>query len=544
MATTSNPSDVELDAADDRHGLIVPGPRPSEAGEEHFGERPTRRDLVVIAGLVVLLAFLWGRARGVWFWVDEGMAVGIASHPLSEIPTLLRQDGSPPLYYMLLHVWMSLFGSSEPSTHILSLIPALAAVPTALWAGWSLLGRRTGWALAALMALNPFIAYYANETRMYSLLVLLAMVSTAAFAHAFIFGRRRYLALFVVSLTALVYTHNWGLFYAAGAGLALVAHVLWTADDRRRVLIDGVVGFGAVGLLYAPWVPTLLYQVAHTGAPFSLRPTLERVRDDVVGVLGTPEAVVALGLGAGGALATLLRRPWSRSAMVVLAAAAIPTVAVAMGWLTSRDNSVWQARYLAVIVAPLLLVLAAGVARGGRAAVAAVVVYAAFAGPIAVKRLPTEKSDVKVAADEFGPRLRPGDVVVADFGRVPVLSYYLPAGLRFAEPTGPVADDRVSDQRNGTSRLRQTDPKVALAPLLDSLAEGGHALVVCPPKSWLAADDTEFVKLIFARCHETMDTLRADPRFRLDGHREPEFGLSTKHAPVVADLFTKVSPAR
>lgn len=61
---------------------------------------------------------------------------------------------------------MSLFGNSEAATHSLSLLFALAAVPTALWAGWSLFGRRTGWVCAALSALNPFLAAYANETRM------------------------------------------------------------------------------------------------------------------------------------------------------------------------------------------------------------------------------------------------------------------------------------------------------------------------------------------------------------------------------------------
>ena len=40
--------------------------------------------------------------------MDEGIAVGISSHSLSAIPGILRYDGSPPLYYLLLHVWMSM----------------------------------------------------------------------------------------------------------------------------------------------------------------------------------------------------------------------------------------------------------------------------------------------------------------------------------------------------------------------------------------------------------------------------------------------------
>ena len=53
---------------------------------------------------------------GVWFrfmttsklWLDEALSVNIAAHPLGTIPSLLRHDGAPPLYYYLLHFWINL----------------------------------------------------------------------------------------------------------------------------------------------------------------------------------------------------------------------------------------------------------------------------------------------------------------------------------------------------------------------------------------------------------------------------------------------------
>ena len=44
-------------------------------------------------------------------------------------------DGSPPLYYMLLHVWMSWFGNGEAATHWLSMLFAALTVPVGYWAG-------------------------------------------------------------------------------------------------------------------------------------------------------------------------------------------------------------------------------------------------------------------------------------------------------------------------------------------------------------------------------------------------------------------------
>ena len=55
--------------------------------------------------------------------------MGIASHGLTDIPSVLRLDGSPPLYYMLLHVWISVFGNGEGETHGMSVGFALARDP-------------------------------------------------------------------------------------------------------------------------------------------------------------------------------------------------------------------------------------------------------------------------------------------------------------------------------------------------------------------------------------------------------------------------------
>ena len=499
-------------------------------------------DLAALAGLVVLLAFLWGRAREVLFWTDEGISVGISSHAFGSIPDLLRQDGSPPLYYLLLNVWMSLFGSSEAATHILSLGFALATVPAALWAGWSLFGRRAGWICASLMALNPFLSYYANETRMYTLVVLLGLLATATFVHAFVFRRRRYLPAFTASLTLLIYTHNWGLLFGIAAGASVLLCAL-LAESRLAVIRDAAPAFGGAVVAYLPWLPYLLDQMAHVGAAFAPRPTPVVARDDVLLLFGLREASVVLGLGAAMGLAALLRWPWSRAACTIVAVALVPGVVLAAGWLLSRQESVWQARYLAVVVAPLALVIAVGLARGGQVAVACLAVYALFMVPIGVKQGPTLKSGVKLVADRFGPKLQQGDLVVTDFGGVPLLSYYLPPGLRYAEALGEVADERRSNQRDGTARQRAADPTKTLPPLVESLRIGGRVLVVCPPLENLPIGPTEFVMLRILRCDEALGVLLEMPGLRLVDKLKIGPPPTTFYGTVETHLFTKLPPS-
>src|SRR4051794_39793271 len=206
---------------------------------------------------------------GSGYWIDEGISVGIASHGLADIPRALGQDGSPPLYYLLLHAWMALAGESEAATRALSLLFAVLAVPVSFWAGSAVFDRRAG-ALAAVGAAGcPFLTYYGQETRMYALVVLLSLLASASFVLAFVRGRRAHLLALGGWMTLLLYTHNWALFLAAGMAVAWL--VLWRGGRVRAR--DGLLVAGAVLALYAPWVPTLLSQASDTAAPWAERPS-------------------------------------------------------------------------------------------------------------------------------------------------------------------------------------------------------------------------------------------------------------------------------
>jgi len=453
-----------------------------------FDRRPlpgllAHRPNLDIAGLLLLLAvvgFLWGRAASMSLWLDEGISIGVASHPLRTIPDVLLQDGAPPLYYLLLNVWTSVLGVSNTSVHALSLLFALGTLPAAFWAGWILFGRRTGWMCALVVAINPFVAYFATETRMYSLAVLLGLLSTTCFLKTFVFSRRRYLPWFVICQALLLYTHNWGLLLAAGAAVALLPLWLLT-DDRRRLVIDAVWGFGGLGLLYAPWVASITYQISQHLQPWGRKGDLVWVRDDVARMLGGPNAFVVLGLGAGVGLAALLQGRWrSREAMAIAVLAIVPAVGLAAGWTAS----VWAYRYLAVFVGPLVLLAAIGLARSGRAGLAALGVAAFITAPIAVRGPAYQKSNAEAVSKELSPKLARGDLVILpDIQMVPLLAHYLPDGLRYATTSGLVPDEDVVDWRNTMERLINDEPAVTLPPLIDAVPPGGHVVVMCPPQT-------------------------------------------------------------
>ena len=87
--------------------------------------------VAAVTGLVGLSLLLRATELHAGFWIDEGISVGIAHHHWTSIPHLLRQDGSPPAYYMLLGLWIRVFGDGEAATHALSLVFSLASIPVA-----------------------------------------------------------------------------------------------------------------------------------------------------------------------------------------------------------------------------------------------------------------------------------------------------------------------------------------------------------------------------------------------------------------------------
>ena len=195
----------------------------------------------VIAGALILLMGASLALRigtlDAGYWIDEGIAVGIASHDLADIPRVLGQDGNPPLYYLLLHGWMQVFGTTEAATRALSLVFALLAIPVSFWAGAALFDRRAGALAAAGAAGSPFLTYYAQETRMYSLVVLLSILASASFVLAFVRGDRRQLPLLGAVAGLLLYTHTWGLFLTAAMAVAWL--MLWREGEVAGATAPG-----------------------------------------------------------------------------------------------------------------------------------------------------------------------------------------------------------------------------------------------------------------------------------------------------------------
>jgi mannosyltransferase len=505
----------------------------------------TRARLVTplgLAALMLLSVVLRTTELGVGFWIDEGLSVGIADRPLGDIPDALRLDGSPPLYYMVLHVWMSVFGTTEEATRAMSVMCALLAVPVAWWAASGLFGARAAWMAAVLAATSPFLTRFAQEARMYALIALLALVACGAFGRAFtlpgsVRERRPWAIVLAVTLAAMLYTHNWALFFATACGIVWL-FLVYRAQERRTLLVTGALAFGGALVLYLPWVPTTLYQVAHTGAPWAEAPNVVALLGSLGQMVGQ-FAQIALILAAGAGFGALFARrggslsPAARAALCMLV---IGVLTVVLAWLSSQLSPAWANRYLAVGVAPLLLAAAAGLANAGRLGIAGLIVAAALA---AGDTAPDDKSNVRDIAHAIAPSLRAGDVVVSTQPeQVSVLAYYLPEGVRFATLTGAVRDTGVTDWRDGPERLGATSAPRDLKPLLDQLRPGQRLALVQPIFFDVRRWHAPWTKLVRLRSGEWSQYMSNDPRFSVTT-MEPPMPTERRPNAVQASVYLK-----
>jgi mannosyltransferase len=417
-------------------------------------------------------------------WLDEALSVNISKLPLGKISGALRHDGHPPLYYFLLHGWMSIFGHGDRAVRALSGVISLAALPLAYRAGRRIAGPRLGWMTVIVLSLSPFFLRYGSETRMYSLLIVLVLAGYLIVENALESSGWGWFVGVTVVTALLLWTHYWSMWLLLPVGLLLVVRVIrrWRHDhtiDRAAVAVLVAMFVGA--LFFLPWIPTMLYQAKHTGTPWAkpFRPSgmiVLALTDFSGGPYSEPQVlmlltVVLLAIGIFGRgiddwdieLDLRTRREARVPAAVLGSTLAIASV---IGLTT---HSTFASRYGSVFFPFFIMLVALGLdhvkGRVTRNVTLLVFVLLSMVGLGVV--FTYSRSQAGVIADAIAAQHQPNAIVVtcpdqlgpsvsrAVDGRWPVVTY-----PRFAAP------ERV-DWVDYGERNRHNDPKAFAAALLE-----------------------------------------------------------------------------
>ena len=435
-------------------------PSPGVATEVAAGAEPAvaPRPAVRWAGLAVGAVVAAGIvARFValsHLWLDEALTVNIARLPLRSIPGALRHDGAPPLYYVILHFWMRLFGSGTVAVRAFSGVCSVACLPLAWRVGKRAGGHTAATAFLVLLTLSPFAVQYATEARMYSLAMLLVLAGGLALANMMERPTWPMGAAVALLTGALLLTHYYALYTMAAVGLVLLWHA-WRGEERasaRKATAAVVAG----GLLFVPWVPILLYQSAHTGAPWGASGRGLRTVVDTLGVLvsgyrdaGPVPMLLALGLIALAVFARAIGR--RRFEIDLVGREPARTLAVLtfggllLAVLVSRlTGQAYVPRYASVAFPGVILLVALGVAAFGdsRLRLGALVVMALLSVQGIQPVMAYERTQAATVARHLRAAAQPGDVVTYCPDQLgPSVARLLPASLGVTQLTYPRAGD-------------------------------------------------------------------------------------------------------
>jgi hypothetical protein len=231
-------------------GTLAPDVTRPAAGERRIAQSLMRDPAIAaVAGLTVLatvLRFVGLGHQGYWF--DEGnTALLVHFSPGKMLGLIPQTESTPPLYYCVAWVWARVFGYGETGLRSLSALAGVTTVPVAYGAAAKLISRRAGLIAAALTACNPYLIWYSQEARSYSLLVLLTAVSLLAFAYAVARPTPRVLAAWVIASALALATHYYAL-------LAIVPQSIWllVVHRRARSVQVAVAAVAACGLALIP----------------------------------------------------------------------------------------------------------------------------------------------------------------------------------------------------------------------------------------------------------------------------------------------------
>jgi 4-amino-4-deoxy-L-arabinose transferase-like glycosyltransferase len=211
--------------------------------------------------------------------LDEGYSVYISSHNFEEIIASLRYDTGPPLYYMLLAVWMRIFGISEPAIRSLSSITyILTLIPIYLLAKSLYNDRRAGFLSAFLYMVSPLAYGHAQNARMYSLLSLLVALSILFFFRVFLIktGPRRDLVLYILVNILGTFTHYW-FFFALFPQVAAFIFLRFDSSFKKLAAAQAL----SVIPFFIIWAPVVKDQMSTNSTVWMTSPGLAELRETI-----------------------------------------------------------------------------------------------------------------------------------------------------------------------------------------------------------------------------------------------------------------------
>jgi uncharacterized membrane protein len=232
---------------------------------------------------LIILIFLLGLLLRIYnlgaesVWLDEAVSAEVAKlYIMEQIRWMMdMNDNNPPLYYLLLHFWVSLFGDSEFSLRLPSAILGSCSVLMIYTVGKMLFSRTVGTLSSLILAISVFHIEYSQEARAYSLVAFLTLLSFYFFIRTIGGSKKAYTIAYVISSVLLMYSHFYGVFFIVAQNIFCFTRYLTHRDVFKISLGKWIKLEFIIGLLFIPGLAIWLKNtLAMQGGGWLSQPTL------------------------------------------------------------------------------------------------------------------------------------------------------------------------------------------------------------------------------------------------------------------------------
>jgi uncharacterized membrane protein len=158
-----------------------------------------------------------------------------------------------PLYFLVMHCWTKLFGSSTVSIRSFSVLCGIALMPATYWLAIELFQRRRiALCTTALIAISPVQLLFAQEARMYALWCFLTILAGAAMLRAVRVNRWGAWLGAGLAMTGSLYAHFLAAIPLAGYGLYTI--LLHWRDQGIRKRFGITVSLSLLSFMPWAWI--------------------------------------------------------------------------------------------------------------------------------------------------------------------------------------------------------------------------------------------------------------------------------------------------
>lgn len=229
----------------------------------------------------LLIAFLL-RLNGLIkepLWYDEIFTIYKFGSPYSPLSMAFIDKGNPPLFFILLKFWTTIFGQSLCAIKALPLLLGLGAIIGLYAFLKKYFDEKTALVGMGLSTINLYYIFYSQEVRSYSLMMLLCPIIILYLFQLLEKDKSRYYILYAIFTGLVLNSHYYGLLFTFAnfvyGTYYLLGHKMRTKYVKFVVsnilaFITFIVYFITAGHyalsdpLYNSWIPPLSYNLIKT----------------------------------------------------------------------------------------------------------------------------------------------------------------------------------------------------------------------------------------------------------------------------------------